>query len=150
MTIGDRDVFSAIYDQNVWRSGESASGRGSTREQTQNLRRAPPRVLNALDVTSLVGAPRGDFNRMQRLGYALDLYVGVGIVPALFDRMRTVHGGPRRRGLASIEHAGAALRIGDADRDESGRVAAAHFGEIHRRLLDCEGGRKDVIGRAAQ
>ncbi len=150
MTIGDRDVFSAIFDQNVLGSGESASGRGSTWEQTQNLRGALPWVLNALGVTSLVGAPRGDFNRIQRLGSALDLYIGVGNVPALFDRMRTVHGGPRRRGLASIEHAGAALGMGNADRDESGRVAAALFREIHRRLLDCDGGRKDVIGRAAQ
>ena len=82
-----QDVFTDIFDQNLWRDGESISGAGSTLEYTENLRKALPGILARADARTLLDAPCGDYNWMRVVERPSGMrYIGADIVPALIDR----------------------------------------------------------------
>jgi hypothetical protein len=83
------DVFSAIYERNLWRDSESVSGHGSTLESTANLRSALPDLLAKHGIKSVYDAPCGDFNWMSEvLKNSPVTYIGADIVPQLIERNR--------------------------------------------------------------
>ena len=97
-----KKAFSDIYDAGGWR-GESntASGTGSTLDQTSLVRQELPRILKGLGARSLLDAPCGDFHWMQSCELDIDEYVGVDIVPDLIQSNISKFGTDRRRFLVA-------------------------------------------------
>jgi hypothetical protein len=79
------EVFSHIYEKNVWGSSESRSGAGSTLRATEHLRKDLPRAIAKLNAKSLFDAPCGDFNWMQHCQLGVDHYIGADIVAKLVE-----------------------------------------------------------------
>jgi len=79
--------FQRIHDTNLWGAPASLSGLGSEIDATAALRAELPRLLEKLDVASLLDAPCGDAGWINRAN--LDVrYVGVDIVPSLIERLQ--------------------------------------------------------------
>jgi hypothetical protein len=78
-------IFTLIYQNNLWGSNESLSGSGSELKSTSNLRAILPDVLTRYDIHTLLDAPCGDFHWMKELNLSslLDQYYGVDIVDSL-------------------------------------------------------------------
>lgn len=79
-----KTVFEKIYQQNGWENEESVSGSGSTLEQTVEVRRFLPHLLEAFDIKSMLDIPCGDMNWMSQVELPAELkYIGADIVPGL-------------------------------------------------------------------
>ena len=79
-------VFTSIWRNNYWGSGESLSGPGSTLEQTANLREKMPIMFDEIGIKSVFDAPCGDMHWMQHvLKDANFTYIGGDIVDELVD-----------------------------------------------------------------
>lgn len=76
-------VFSQIFENKVWSTGESVSGRGSSRMQARNLIQSLPPLLREFGVRTLLDLPCGDFNWMQHVDLGSIDYIGADIVPGL-------------------------------------------------------------------
>ena len=74
-------VFSEIYRNNYWGSGESRSGRGSELSATERLRQFLPYIWNKYQIKSLFDAPCGDYNWMRMVEKNGIIYIGGDIVP---------------------------------------------------------------------
>lgn len=84
--------FKYIYDKNIWSSEESVSGIGSTLEYTRNLRNNLPNLFKKYEIKSILDAPCGDFNWMQKVLEDCDLnYLGGDIVENLIDKLNLEH-----------------------------------------------------------
>jgi hypothetical protein len=94
-----REVFSDIYRRQLWGSGETVSGEGSTLAFTEPLRAELPSILGRLGVRSLLDVPCGDFNWMRRTELDLDQYIGADIVPELVAKLQRENTAPQRRFL---------------------------------------------------
>jgi len=93
-----RKAFTDIYDAGGWRGVSStASGSGSTMDQTAHLREELPGLLAELGARSLLDAPCGDFHWMQTCPLDLDEYIGLDIVPRLVAENVERFGGERHR-----------------------------------------------------
>ncbi len=79
----NRSVFSKIYRDALWGSGETLSGAGSTLENSQVVRRALPELLRRLNAQSLIDAGCGDFNWMSTLALPDVAYIGIDVVPEI-------------------------------------------------------------------
>lgn len=78
------NVFTSIWRNNYWGSGESLSGPGSTLEQTANLRQEMPVMFAEMGIKSVFDAPCGDMHWMQYvLKDAKFTYLGGDIVGEL-------------------------------------------------------------------
>jgi len=87
------DRFTAIYENNYWRSDESISGSGSTLDYTENLRAKLPALFEKYNVKQVLDAPCGDYNWM---GVVVDTtgidYTGGDIVEPLVAQNQQNHG----------------------------------------------------------
>ncbi len=88
--------FQTIYQERFW-SGASASGPGSTLEQTTKVRRRLPGLLLDLSVETLLDAPCGDFFWMKHVDLGSTNYIGGDIVPELIEDNRARFGSDKRR-----------------------------------------------------
>ena len=79
--------FQRIYDTNLWGAAASVSGLGSEADATAVLRAELPRLLEKLQVTSLLDAPCGDAGWIGQANLGVRI-VGIDIVPALIDALR--------------------------------------------------------------
>ncbi len=80
----NQQLFTCIYKTNAWGCPESASGPGSSMEQTDVIRAALPLILKELNIKVLLDAPCGDFNWMKETDLSmLDQYIGADIVSEL-------------------------------------------------------------------
>src|SRR5215208_2185529 len=85
--LGLEQRFRRIYETNLWGAPASASGLGSELDATAALRTELPRLLERLQVTSLLDAPCGDAGWINRA--ELDVqYLGVDIVAPLIEGLR--------------------------------------------------------------
>ena len=77
-------IFKSIYDQNLWSSPESRSGRGSEKHYTKNLRSWLIENIPKYKIRNIVDSPCGDFNWMRYvLPYVSIDYLGLDIVEEL-------------------------------------------------------------------
>lgn len=90
-------IFSDYYHHNTWGSAESRSGRGSDLKQTEALRLALPKLMDEIQVHSLLDLPCGDFHWMSRLDLGRVDYLGADIVPALVEHNQREYGRERVR-----------------------------------------------------
>tara|TARA_Y200000002_G_scaffold54048_1_gene39512 strand:- start:17309 stop:18064 length:756 start_codon:yes stop_codon:yes gene_type:complete len=80
--------FKYIYEKNVWSSNESLSGLGSTLEYTEKLRESLPSLFKKYEINSILDAPCGDFNWMQKVLENCDInYLGGDIVENLIHKL---------------------------------------------------------------
>ena len=91
--LGNKAVFSRIYERNLWTDPESRSGQGSTFEFTAALRNELPNILDRLAVRTFVDAPCGDFNWMRHVKFPSDCkYIGIDVVPQIAATNQTKFG----------------------------------------------------------
>ncbi|HYV34294.1 MAG TPA: hypothetical protein VE988_01235, partial [Gemmataceae bacterium] len=83
-----RDTFVNIYRTNAWGNDQSRSGPGSTVVRTAMLRPQLERLLQELEITTLLDAPCGDFNWLKESVLPVQYYVGVDVVPELIRNNR--------------------------------------------------------------
>ncbi|HEU5294658.1 MAG TPA: class I SAM-dependent methyltransferase [Burkholderiaceae bacterium] len=80
--LGLRERFERIHAINLWGAASSSSGLGSEQTAVSALSAGLPTLLRELSVSSLLDAPCGDAQWINRLGLELD-YTGVDIVPEI-------------------------------------------------------------------
>ncbi len=81
-------VFTEIYQQNLWECPESRSGPGSSLALTEVIRRELPALLTELQVGSLLDAPCGDLNWLAGISLPVHRYTGVDVVAPLIAENR--------------------------------------------------------------
>jgi SAM-dependent methyltransferase len=81
------EVFDSIYHTNRW-GGASRSGKGSDPGRTVRIRSELPRLLESLQVTSILDVPCGDHGWISTLDLSPYDYVGVDIVEDLIAANR--------------------------------------------------------------
>ena len=91
------EIFSYIYQTNLWGSVESHSGEGSELGATALLRRRIPALLRRVGARRLLDAPCGDFGWMDHVNLGGIDYCGVDIVDELVRRNTARYGGAHRR-----------------------------------------------------
>lgn len=79
------DQFTFYYENNTWGDNESVSGRGSTIEYTNTLRKSLRELFSSYNIKSIVDAPCGDFNWFRLIDLADISYHGCDIVPPLIE-----------------------------------------------------------------
>ncbi len=84
------DIFSLYYRENAWGDPESVSGRGSTIENTENIRKELPVLLRKLGVRCMLDAPCGDFNwfRLVELPEGVRYLGGDIVEPMIVENQR--------------------------------------------------------------
>lgn len=78
---------------------ESASGGGSTIQATERIREEIPALFKRLDIRSMIDAPCGDFNWMNKVSLTLDMYYGCDIVPELIVKNKNKYGNEKKQFL---------------------------------------------------
>ncbi len=93
-------VFTSIYNYRLWEDGETASGDGSTLQQTERVRALLPALLRKYDVKTLLDAPCGDFHWMKELRLVedglIDRYMGTDVVHEIIEGARSRYAIPGR------------------------------------------------------
>lgn len=90
------DVFTDIFKKNAWRGRDSVSGRGSDVDQTRIITREIPTLLNALNTSTMLDIPCGDFHWMNGVDLKNIDYTGADIVKELIEKNNTKY---TRRGI---------------------------------------------------
>ena len=80
-----KKVFRSIYKRNAWSSDESISGPGSTLEYTALLRQQLPHIFSLLGIKTLLDAPCGDCNWINKVDLGTIIYTGADIVPEIIE-----------------------------------------------------------------
>jgi hypothetical protein len=80
------EIFTDVFHQNLWKSRESASGKGSELEQTGRFAVELPALLRELRVATLLDIPCGDFHWMRTVDLEGVRYTGADIVGELIER----------------------------------------------------------------
>lgn len=75
-------VFTNVFNNHWWWTGETHSGCGSNLYQTQLIRQEIPRIIKKYDIQSMLDIPCGDFHWMQYVALGI-LYIGADIVKEL-------------------------------------------------------------------
>ncbi len=79
-----KSVFRDLYRHNEWDNPESVSGPGSTLVYTVNIRDQLPRLVEELEIHSILDAPCGDFNWFKSIEWNTPIsYLGGDIVDDL-------------------------------------------------------------------
>jgi hypothetical protein len=86
-----KEVFTAIYNTNDWKSQESISGVGSEIRQTESLIKDLGKLFKDLNTNSLLDIPCGDFKWMQEVDLSEIHYTGADIVEELIEKNKKDH-----------------------------------------------------------
>jgi len=78
-----KQVFTEIYEDNIWGNRESASGSGSTQATTRVIAERLPALMRSLGAESFLDVPCGDFNWMAAVDLGVGRYVGADIVDGI-------------------------------------------------------------------
>jgi hypothetical protein len=75
-----KNIFTEIYDKNLWNSEESRSGTGSALSQTKSLISGLEKFISEFHINSILDIPCGDFNWMRLVDLHRVKYTGLDIV----------------------------------------------------------------------
>jgi SAM-dependent methyltransferase len=89
-------IFTKIYYENQWKDADTASGPGSSLEETAVIRRELPEIIKACGANSIFDFPCGDFFWMRLVELGIN-YMGADIVRELVAGNQTHYGSPTRR-----------------------------------------------------
>ena len=87
-----KDIFTEIYNNNLWCGSESVSGTGSDLAETQAVIPLLNSIIYNFKINSIGDAPCGDWNWMQHVDLNEVNYLGMDIVEKLIDDNRTKFG----------------------------------------------------------
>jgi hypothetical protein len=79
----NENVFSHIYENNMWNSDESRSGPGSELSDTVMIRKALPYIWKKYNIKTFLDVPCGDFNWMKEVDKTGIEYIGGDIVDGI-------------------------------------------------------------------
>ena len=79
------EIFSNIYNKNLWQSENSKSGKGSEINETKTLIRDLKSLFKKYNIRTIVDAPCGDFNWFRYVVSEIDEYYGIDIVEKLIN-----------------------------------------------------------------
>lgn len=80
-----KEVFTKIYEDNLWSSLESKSGLGSELKSTEVIRKELPEVFKKFKIKSFLDIPCGDFNWMDKVDLDTIEYIGADIVEPMIE-----------------------------------------------------------------
>ena len=80
-----KEVFTNIYESNLWTSKESRSGLGSELKSTEVIRRELPELFKKFKIESVLDIPCGDFNWIQHVDMNNVDYIGADIVDKMIE-----------------------------------------------------------------
>lgn len=83
--LSQRELFTEIWQSNLWGAEESRSGLGSEEQATATLAAELPSLLTRLGVRTLLDIPCGDFGWLGRMGLDLEACIGADIVSEIVD-----------------------------------------------------------------
>jgi len=88
------NIFTEIYENNTWSSGESVSGNGSTLAYTSSIRNNLINIFNDYGIKTILDGPCGDFNWMKHVlnNTQISKYYGADIVKPLIDKLQAQYG----------------------------------------------------------
>ena len=88
---GREYTFDKIFKKGLWKEGqtESFSGPGSTLEQTREIVKKLPEILDELKIRSVTDAPCGDYNWMKLIDWTERKYVGLDLVAEIIEKNRS-------------------------------------------------------------
>lgn len=75
-----QEVFSEVYNKNLWESNESISGVGSELKHTESLINQLNQFFLDYNIQSVLDLPCGDFNWMKKVDFSEIKYIGADIV----------------------------------------------------------------------
>jgi hypothetical protein len=82
-----KEIFTSIYQTNLWGGTESLSGPGSSLIEVEPIMRKLPLLFELFEIKSILDAPCGDFHWMSKLRLDdIDNYVGVDIVSEVIEQ----------------------------------------------------------------
>jgi hypothetical protein len=84
-------IFATIIENHVWGQGESASGSGSSLEQTAVIRKRLPFLLKRLHAHTLLDAPCGDFHWMKEVDLKEFYYIGADVVSHIIEQNKLLY-----------------------------------------------------------
>ncbi|NBW35243.1 MAG: class I SAM-dependent methyltransferase [Cytophagia bacterium] len=90
------EVFLTIFRENHWRDKESKSGTGSNEKNTIVVINIISRVINELEIKSMLDIPCGDFYWMQKVKLNNVMYTGGDIVQELVLRNQQNYSSEKR------------------------------------------------------
>lgn len=90
-------LFEKIYSLHHWYDEESKSGPGASLKQTESLRAIVSKLLEELEVKTLLDIPCGDFNWMQEVDLSRYDYTGADIVSDIIKQNEANYSAPGRR-----------------------------------------------------
>jgi len=87
-----KEVFTDIYINNHWKSRKSISGVGSEIEQTRSLIAELEKLINDMNIKSILDIPCGDFTWMKMVDLTGIKYTGADIVDDLIKNNTELYG----------------------------------------------------------
>ena len=99
LELSTEETFIEIFRSNHWAGNESISGRGSSRQQTDEISRQIPLVVRALKVRRFLDLPCGDFNWLSKIDLEIDLYIGGDIISDIIEKNNQNHKRKNRKFL---------------------------------------------------
>lgn len=88
-------VFTNVYNESLWWTGETYSGCGSNLHQTQLIRQEIPRIIKKFKIKSMLDIPCGDFHWMRYVTIKIP-YIGADIVKELVIENQNQYGNETR------------------------------------------------------
>jgi SAM-dependent methyltransferase len=82
----DKEIFTDVYQNNLWKAQESRSGPRSELAYTATIRKELPILVAQLGASSILDIPCGDFNWLQGVNFGTCKYIGADIVEELVNR----------------------------------------------------------------
>ncbi len=89
-------IFTPLFGIRPIQDSQSLSGSGSTLEQTAEIRRQIPLLLEAFNCNSLLDLPCGDFHWMRTVHLPIAKYIGADCIRELIDRHQTRYANNQR------------------------------------------------------
>lgn len=85
------EIFNEIENNNIWLEDESVSGSGSTFEQTKEIIKELPGIINMFKIKSIFDIPCGDFNWFRNLDMSGISYTGGDIVKKIISNNKKMY-----------------------------------------------------------
>jgi len=87
------ETFKEIFQSNHWSNKESVSGSGSADQQTREISRQIPILVEELGIKTFLDVPCGDYNWFSKMELNLDAYIGGDIIADIIDKNNNQFGG---------------------------------------------------------
>lgn len=82
-----QERFVKIHQMNLWGAETSVSGLGSEEDATKRLREELPKLLDQLQIKTLLDAPCGDASWINQIEWDVE-YIGADIVPEIVQSLQ--------------------------------------------------------------